>query len=157
MPVRSLLAVPLLLVVLGIPGARAEMPDEHAGKRQVTVYLFSERIAPSDVTLKQDDVITWENQSVHLMQVTFDAPADIEKKIRCGLLKLPASQRPPWAVFSMNDGRLVGVMPPGRFGSMCELAPGQYAYTVKQLDADAGAGGGDSSSILPLKGTITVQ
>jgi hypothetical protein len=170
MPIRSLIAVPLFLVILGIAGscarpasrsatstALATTPDEHAGKQQVTVYLGNDRIAPSDVTLKHDQVISWQNESVHLMQVTFDAPADIEKKIRCGLLKLPASERPPWAVFQMNDGRLVGVMPPGRFGSMCELSPGWYAYTVKSLDADAGAGGGDRSSILPLKGTITVQ
>jgi hypothetical protein len=157
MPVRSLLALLPLLALLGVAGARAEAPDEHAGKRQQTVYIGNERVAPSTVSLGQDDAISWVNESVHPMQITFTAPADIEKKIRCAVLEMPAKQRPPWGVFDMRNGRLVGVLPPGRFASMCELSPGEYDYVVQRLDADAGAGGTPGTNPLPMKGSITVK
>jgi len=154
MPVRSILAV-VALLLLAVPGARAESAEDHLGKRQRTVQLGNERVVPTDVTLGADEVLTWQNESVHTMQVTFVSPPDIEKKVRCGLLRMPASQRPPWGVFEFRNGRLTGVVPPGRFASICEFEPGEYTYTVKHLDGEAAAGG-KSSEVLD-KGTVTVK
>lgn len=59
------------------------------------------------------------------------------------------------AVFSWDyKKRLVATVAPGRFASVCSLAPGQYSYVVEPAGAGVGAGAGRR---LAAKGTITVK
>lgn len=50
--------------------------------------------------------------------------------------------------------RLTATIPPGRFASVCLLAPGQYTFVARRA---APATGTPPAATLGVKGTITVQ
>jgi plastocyanin len=153
--VRSSLVLVLALSV--VPAlAEHEGPEAHASHATVTVTLDSNDIRPSSTRMSHGDVLSFVNYSTQPIEVTFIEPADLEKKIRCGLVHgketKPAA---PWAVFTWKDGKLVGQVPPGQFASVCSLEPGRYAFTAIPIGRDPR--GPDRGSVLPKKGTIDVQ
>jgi hypothetical protein len=89
--------------------------------------------------------------------VTFTEPADLRDKIHCGLVRPTAKAKAevPWQLFTWQDKKLVASIPPGRFASVCSLAPGNYTYLVAPQSIAVrppGAGG-----LLPEKGEIVVK
>jgi hypothetical protein len=155
MPIRSRL--PLLACILAVATAvvaLGDATDDHAKAPHKTVVLGNESIVPSSLAMAASDVLVLQNMSFHPYQITFVEPADIQTKVRCRMIQEPVSQRPPWGVMDFQDGRLQGIIPPGRFASVCSFQPGHYAYTVKPLDAEPGPSVG---SDLLDKGQIDVQ
>ena len=149
-PFRLTLA---LLVALGAAPALAEheAADAHAKGTTQTIILDGTDVRPSTTTMSHTDVISFLNYSTHPVQVTFTEPADLEKKIRCGLVhgKEKGAPAAPWALFTWQDGKLVGNVPPGRFASVCSLEPGTYTFVATIV-------GHGSRSEVP-KGQIVVK
>jgi hypothetical protein len=154
MTVRPRVLVLVLGLALAVTARAAEAPEAHADKPHKTIYLGKHRIEPSNLTMVTDDVLVLQNDAIQPIRVTFVEPKDIEQKIRCALLEMPATQRPPWGIFSLENGVLTGLVPPGRFASVCSLSPGKYSFVAKVVDAEAAAG---ASTELQEKATITVR
>ena len=148
--IRRTIRTALALLVVATVAVAAEGP--HASPTQRVVIIDNERIQPSALTMKADDVLVFENHSVHPIRVTFTDPAKSAEMVRCGLLNEPADKRPPWGLFDASDGKLTGVVPPGRFASLCALQPGSYAFTAERLDAQ-----GHADEELPTKGQVKVE
>jgi hypothetical protein len=146
--IRSALFALLALATLTVA---AEGP--HSAHPQKVVVVDNERIAPADLTMKADEVLVFENQSVHPMRITFIDPANSAEKVRCGLLNEPVAKRPPWGLFDASEGKLTGTIPPGRFASLCALEPGSYAFTAERQDAQGHKDAGE----LAIKGQVKVQ
>lgn len=152
------LTLALLLAVGTLPAlAEHEGSGDHAKHGSQTVTLDGNDVRPSTVTLEHGDVASFVNYSVHPIKVVFTDPADLKDKIRCGLIKgkeaHPASA--PWALFSWENDKLVGHLPPGRFASVCAFEPGAYAFTATPVTA--GTHGAGPGGILPAKGQIVVK
>ena len=154
---RSLCAVTLLLATAGIGRAAEETPTAHSAHPSKTIVLDNESIRPSSLTMGTGDLLVFENHSLHPISVTFEEPKDMREKIRCQLLdgKVDDKERAPWMLFGWNAGRLSGVIPPGRFASLCSLTPGQYSFTVVPQSVAIRAPG--QGAALPAKGQITVE
>jgi hypothetical protein len=158
MTIRTVRTSLVLVLVLSVTPALAEHegPGAHAEHATVTVTLDGNDVRPSATRMGHDDVISFVNYSTQPVQVTFTEPADLEKKIRCGLVHGKETKASaPWAVFTWKDGKLTGDVPPGKFASVCSLEPGAYAFTAVKIGRDPrGPAGG---SVVPTKGTIDVQ
>ncbi len=146
------LVVPLVLAVL--PARADEGPNDHNKAPTHTIVIDGERIAPSTTTMDKGDSLVFQNQAFQPIQVSFIAPKDLQQKVRCSLTGMPAEKRPPWGLFQFEGDRLVGMIPPGRFGSICSLAPGNYSFTVRQITAGVEDGG---DSMLANEGQIVVK
>ena len=150
------LAFPLV-AAFALAYAGQETPALHTGRPSKTILLDNQTIRPADLTMGSGDLLVFENHSLHPIQVTFQEPKDLRDRIRCQLLqgKADDKERAPWMLFGWNDGQLTGIIPPGRFASICSLTPGRYSFTAARKAAiirDPGQGGD-----LPEKGQITVQ
>jgi hypothetical protein len=158
MTVRRLaILLPLLLGIVGGARADRESLDAHTAHTPKVIVLDNEHVQPSALELGPHDALVFENHSVHPMHVRFIEPADMEKRIHCGLV-LPsakAKSEAPWQLFTWTNGQLDAMIPPGRFASVCSFSEGRYAYLVTREGAmpptDAGTG------VLPEKGQITVK
>jgi len=158
MTIRTLwLSLGLALALGGSTGLAAEEdPSSHAKHVTHTIVFDGTDIRPSTTQMSQDDVLAFENYSTQPVELTFTEPADLRKKIRCGLVhEKDAPESAPWALFTWQGDKLVASLPPGRFASICALAPGSYAYTasVAGQSPRSGAGG----SLLPNKGQVVVK
>lgn len=138
------------LLALATLAIAAEGP--HSTHPQRVVVLDNERVSPSAVTLKGDEVLVFENQSVHPIRITFIEPAKSAEMVRCGLLNETPDKRPPWGLFDASDGKLTGVVAPGRFASLCAFQPGSYVYTAERQDAQ-----GHADAELAMKGQVKVE
>ena len=102
------------------------------------------------------DELGFTNTGFEPLQVEFIQPSSQAGKISCRVAD-PKSLKPgekPWATFSQNaEGRFSATVPPGRFLSVCTLAPGAYTYVVHKLSAT----GPPSEERLGQEGTITVR
>ena len=91
------------------------------------------------------------------LTIRFLEPENQVEKIHCPLVtgKIVKSGG-QLAVFSFDyKKRLIATVAPGRFASICSLAPGQYSYVVEPVrGVKTGTGAGQR---LSNKGTITVQ
>jgi hypothetical protein len=126
------------------------------------VLLDNEDLKPKTVTLEKGEVLEFENHSVHPMVITFIEPADLTEKVRCGLVrhagehaKEGVGAQAPWQLFTWRDKQLIATIPPGRFASLCSLAPGTYTYTVSPQSVAVRAPG--TGGTLPEKGEIIVK
>ena len=152
------LALALLLAVgVGPALAEPESPEAHAKGTTQTITLDGNDVRPSTTNMGHDDIISFVNYSTHPIQITFTEPSDLEKKIRCGLVKGKEQKNTPsapWALFTWQDGKLVGNVPPGKFASVCSLEPGGYAFTAQIVGHRGDAG---TTGTLPAKGRIEVK
>lgn len=139
-----------ILLALATAAVAAEGP--HASHPQRTIIVDNERVQPSALTMKADEVLVFENHSLHPIRITFTDPAKSAEMVRCGLLTEAADKRPPWGLFDASDGKLTGVVPPGRFASLCALQPGSYAFTAERQGAQ-----GHADEELPTKGQVKVE
>jgi hypothetical protein len=148
MGTRAVMTIGLLLALL----ARAAAVEEHPEAAIRQVILGRAAIIPADLTADAKSVLQFNNVTADILTVTFVDPPDIATRVRCGLLKTPEREAPPWALFTLRDGKLVGTIPPGRLASLCSFAPGEYVYTVERLATQA-----TGRAPLPLKGQVRVQ
>jgi len=158
MTIRSTCFTLAFLLALGVVPAGAEGEDDHSKHDTATVTLDGNDVRPSTLTMKQSDVLAFVNYSTHPVTVTFTDPADIAQKIRCGLVKgqeHKGAATAPWALFSWQNGKLTGTLPPGRFASVCSLDPGSYAFTATIIGQSARSS--DRSGVLPVKGQVEVK
>jgi hypothetical protein len=136
--IRLLLAASLTLAITAAY-AEHEGPDGHAHGATQTIILDGKDIRPSTATMAHDDVAQFLNYSTYPVRITFAEPG-LEKRIRCGLVhakgKAPSA---PWALFTWQDGKLVGNVPPGQFASVCSFDPGSYAFTAEAIGHQAQA------------------
>ena len=130
--IRLLLAASLALTV--VPAyADHEGPEAHAHGATQTIVVDGADIRPSITNAAHDDVVQFLNYSTHPVRITFTDPG-LEKHIRCGLVhakgKTPSA---PWALFTWQDGKLVGNVPPGQFASVCSFDAGKYPFTAELI------------------------
>lgn len=155
MTVRSLiLTVCLSLVVAAAPARADEDANAHTKHKSQTINIGDDAIIPSDLTMSADDVLVFQNQSFNLMRVTFIPPPDLKANVRCGWMTQDESKRPPWSLFSYEGDRLVGLIPPGRFASVCSFQPGSYSFLVRK---EMVYGGDATPGTLDRKGSLTVK
>src|SRR5262245_40454305 len=119
------LALAALLMLSTVPAwADHEGPEGHAHATTQTVVFDGKEVRPSTTSMSHEDAAAFLNYSMHPVRITFTDPG-IEKRIRCGMVhakgKTPSA---PWALFTWNDGKLVGNVPPGQFASVCSFDPG---------------------------------
>jgi plastocyanin len=157
MTTRTARIVFALLIAAGMPAlAEHEGAGEHAKHETHTITLDGIDVRPSAVTMDHGDVVGFENYSTNPVQVTFTDPADLQSKIRCGLVHAKAGgPDEPWSLFTWKDGKLTADIPPGRFASVCTLEPGTYSYTATIVGGRAL--GGASPGTLSPKGQIVVK
>lgn len=155
---QRLVATALVLLPLVGPALAHEDLMGHGSHVQKTITLMRDRISPTDLTMSKDDVLEFQNLSLYAMRIKFLEPEKMAEKIRCELVNPKGSKqgKTPWALFSWDEKqRLLATIPPGRFASLCELAPGRYRYVIDRVGARAAvraAGEGHGE-----QGTITVQ
>jgi hypothetical protein len=132
-------------VASGIASASGDLDGGVTAARKI-VIRDDELISSSTLTMSQDDVLEFENDSGHFMRLVFVEPKDQTDKIRCYPIDLTIARpdQKPWRT---------ATIPPGTFASACSLAPGQYAFVAARISPDR-RGAEDS---LGTKGTITVQ
>ena len=151
---RLPLALALTLAVAPLALAEHEALEAHARGTTKTVTLDNQDVHPSSLQMQHGDVISFLNYSTHPVRVTFTDPKDLEKRIRCGLVHAAkTAPAAPWALFTWEDGKLVGNVPPGQFASVCSLEPGAYSFTAEIIGVKTSEG----SSLLPHKGNIEVK
>lgn len=156
MRVQGFVILALAVAVTSGIASASEGVDGRAAATQKIVMLNREVVQPSALTMEQDDVLEFENDSGQVMTLIFVEPADQETKIRCYLTDhtIARPDQSPWLLFGWGpDRRLTATIPPGRFASQCSLAPGRYAFIAKHVDRDPR--GADAS--LGTKATITVE
>jgi hypothetical protein len=152
------LTLTVLVALSAMPAwADHEAADAHAQATTQTITLDGNDVRPSNATMSHTDVLSFVNYSTHPVQVRFTEPADLEKKIRCGLIHEKGSAAPSaaWALFAWQDGALVGDVPPGRFASVCSLEPGTYGFTVTIVGHNSR--GDARGTVLPAKGQLVVK
>ena len=158
-PVIGRTVIVLMMLAAAVASGMASASEELEGRvrtaRKIVMH-DDDLISPSALTMNRDDVLEFENDSGKFMRLVFVEPEDQREKVRCHLVNR-TSARPdetPRLVLDWDAGkRLTTIIPPGRFASVCSLAPGRYAFVARRVSRDP-RGGEDS---LGTKGTITVQ
>jgi hypothetical protein len=133
----------------------AETVEDHANKPIKTVVVTSTRLAPQDLRMGTGDVLSFQNLSMKMMQLTFTEPKNVGQKTTCQLLKRvsPTEAVAPGAVFQRQGDQVTALIAPGMFVSVCSLAPGTYVYTA----APVFEGALNNDATLGMKGTIVVE
>ena len=158
-PVIGRTVIVLMMLAAAVASGMASASEELEGRvrtaRKIVMH-DDDLISPSALTMNRDDVLEFENDSGKFMRLVFVEPEDQREKVRCHLVNR-TSARPdetPRLVLDWDAGtRLTTIIPPGRFASVCSLAPGRYAFVARRVSRDP-RGGEDS---LGTKGTITVE
>ena len=143
-------------VTLTTAQASNDVDAQPAGSARTIVLQGEDRLSPSTLTMTAGDVLEFENDSGELMRLTFVEPRDQDDKIHCYLSDHTSarSDQTPWLRFDRGFGRrLTATLPPGKFASVCSLAPGQYTFVTTPIPRDPRG----VLDPLGVKGTITVQ
>lgn len=144
-----------LLVASGIARGTEDV-HSHANAPHKTIVLDNDRISPEALTMGEDDVLQFENYAPDPMTVLFVEPKEQPGKIHCHLIdaKHEGASKAPWLLFDWNPKQqLTATIPPGRFASLCSLAPGEYVFVTKPATRAVSG----SAEGLGMKGTITVR
>jgi plastocyanin len=134
--------------------AEPETAESHAAKPIKTIAITPTRLAPQDLRMGTGDVLSFQNLSLKMMQLTFIEPKNVGQKTTCSQLKRvsPDEATAPGAVFQRQGDQVTALIAPGTFVSICSLMPGTYVYT-----ANAAFEGALPDESLGMKGTITVE
>jgi len=130
--------------------------DGRAGSARTIVLQGEDQITPSALTMAAGDVLEFENDSGELMRLIFEEPPEQDDSIQCYLADhtIARPDQTPWVLFDRGPGRrLTATIPPGKFPSVCSLAPGQYTFVTMPIPRDPRG----VLDPLGVKGTITVQ
>ena len=140
--ISSVMAGALAVVLLGSHPVHAE--SDHADHDHQTVTISSGRIHPEHVQIGIDDALSWANYSSRIARVVFDA--EVAKKMKCRSA----------TSFTLAGENLVSLDIQGsQFASLCQLAPGEYTYSVELY---AGFGSSGFAGVeRTLEGRITVK
>jgi len=154
---RKVIVVTMFAVAMtaGIASGSEDVNGRAAVARKL-IMRDDELIIPPALTMKQDDVLEFENESGHFLRLVFVDPQDQSDKIRCYPIDhtIARPDQAPWLLFDWGPGRrLTATMPPGKFASACKLAPGQYTFVARRVSRDPRS----ADDPLGTKGTITVQ
>lgn len=135
----------------------AEDPTAHAHATTHTIILEADDVRPTQTTMAHGDSVSFVNYSTDPIRITFADSGDLEKKVRCAFIRRKGSQPEgtPWALFTWEDGTLIGDIPPGRFASLCSFEPGNYAFTTTSHGQRSRSAAG--GSVLQPKGRLEVQ
>jgi hypothetical protein len=120
-----------------------------------TIVIGPTRLDPPNLTLSRTDAVGFVNTGGDPMTMEFTGPKEQSGRITCRVSDPQALKRgeAPWAEFRLNDqGHYKADIPPGRFPSVCSLAPGPYTYVVHRI----ATGPTPSELRLGQQGTITV-
>ena len=151
--------VALVMSIAGVTStiARASNDlDARGGSTRTIVFHDEERITPSALTMTAGDVLEFQNDSGELMRLIFVEPPDQDDSINCYLADhtIARPDQVPWLLFDRGPRRrLTATIPPGKFPSVCSLAPGQYTFVTVPVPRDPR----DVLESLGIKGTITVE
>jgi hypothetical protein len=144
-----------LVLALTMTTARAaDYPRAHAGVAHRVVTIDDYLIHPSAVTMSADDVLEFVNYSSVRMILVFLEPEGHSNKPRCHVTSLHAGRgNAPEALRWDSPHQPAEIIPPGKFVSVCSLAPGKYSFVTKRVDSD------ESGPLeqLGTKGTISVE
>jgi hypothetical protein len=152
---KLVLTMCLGLGMASAAGAGEDAWIDHSKKPHKTITIGKDVILPSRTEMEAGDVVEFKNMWSGVLSVIFTAPKDVTAKIRCGLISGkpdPEAKVPPWDLFQPTVEGLSASIPPGRFASLCSLAPGNYDFIVQDLYET-----GDEEGVLPNKGTIIVK
>jgi hypothetical protein len=151
---RTALLLASLFAITTSAVSFAETMEDHANKPVKTIVVTPTRLVPQELHLGTGDVLSFQNLSAKMMQLTFIEPKNVGQKTTCQLLKRvsPTEALAPGAVFQAQGDQVTALIAPGTFVSVCSLQAGTYVYTA----APFGAGIGDDDS-LGIKGTIVVE
>ncbi len=148
----GLLAVSALAGCAGQTGSSGKNAGSPGGAEK-TIVLGATRLDPDNLTMASTDVLAFISTAFEPLQLEFTQPSSQAGKISCRVAD-PKSLKPGetrLATFSLNaEGHFSATVPPGRFLSVCTLAPGPYTYVVHKLSAP-------SDDELGQEGTITVR
>ena len=151
--------VAVMTLVLGVTHAIARAANDvnaQAGSARTIVLQDEDRVTPSALTMATGDVLEFENDSGNLMRLIFVEPPEQNESIQCYLADhtIARPDEMPWLLFARGPGRrLTATIPPGKFASVCSLAPGQYTFVTVPVPRDPR----DVVESLGIKGTITVE
>jgi hypothetical protein len=121
-----------------------------------TIVMGPTRLDPPNLTLTRTDAVGFVNTGGDPMTMEFIGPKDQSGRITCRVSDPQALKRgeAPWAEFRLSEeGHYKANIPPGRFPSVCSLAPGPYTYVVHRITS----GPTPSELRLGQEGTITVR
>jgi hypothetical protein len=151
---KTIVQVLLVLAFAARIASGAEGGAETAHPAHTITIVDGELIHPSTLTMRSGDVLEFKNYSAQPMMLRFTEPADPVDKIRCRAISAGgALANPDWQLDdSRAEPQLSAIIPPGRSASSCLLAPGRYAFVMKQIPRDVRAEGAS----LGNKGVLTV-
>ena len=122
-----------------------------AGPHQ-TVLIGQSRIVPDAIDIGPSTTVDFQNQSFSAMTIRFTAPKNMKSMLTGSHVE--RAGKAPWLVFYWDSAdRLVASVDPGRIGSLCCFAPGNYSFTVSPTFP----GTPEQSGVLGNEGTITVK
>jgi len=151
--------VALMTLIAGVMSTIARASNDVDGRARgarTIVLQGQDQITPSALTMTAGDVLEFENDSGELMRLIFVEPPDQDDNIHCYLADhtIARPDEMPWLLFDRDPGRrLTATIPPGKFASVCSLAPGQYTFVTVPVPRDSS----DVLESLGIKGTITVE
>ncbi len=123
------------------PTASAADPVDHFEHKHRSVRISSGRIHPKVLQTHSNDALVWINYSSRVARVSFDK--SVAAKLKCNSR----------SAFGVTEDRLVSTRIQGsQFASICNLAPGEYAYRV-----DLYSHSGDAVSARSFEGKIVVE
>ena len=157
---RTLVGSIALTLVLGCAERRGTITSGTSGVRaaqgQKTIVLGPTRLDPPDLVLATSESVAFVNTGTDPLTMEFTGPKEQTGRITCRLSDPKALKKgeAPWAEFRLNEeGHYKANIPPGRFPSVCTLAPGPYTYVVHVVTAALSP----SELRLGQQGTITVR
>jgi hypothetical protein len=155
---RHLFRIPLLALGLALAArsgwAANNLPVPGVTTHRITV-MDPDLIRPTVLTMRQTDVLEFENHSGYWLQFVVVEPAATDG-IRCRP-SVPEGRGPDdarWLSLDLDASRrITATIPPGRYASACSLGPGEYGFVVTPLTRDPRG----AHTTFETTGTITVQ
>ncbi|HJQ84294.1 MAG TPA: hypothetical protein VKA21_09480 [Candidatus Binatia bacterium] len=142
----------LLIVLVSVLPAFAA---DESGPARRTIVLENEAIVPTRITVRQGELVAFQNRSSHPVSIAFVEPPGLRDRAP-RLLERPGTPTAGAPVlFRWDRGQLTAVLPPGGPVLLGPLPPGRYVYTVALENPRAR--GEESGGALPEKGEIEVS
>ena len=138
-PKGAIAALGAALVLLAPSAIRAD--TDHASRTHRAIRISSGGLHPEHQTIKADQALMWVNYDSRIARVSFDP--SVAKNLKC-------AQR---TTFTLDGSQLVSPeIQSQQFASLCQFAPGTYAYRLALYEGTGGALDPERT----LEGTITV-
>ena len=124
-----------------LPAPAPAEESDHADHEHQLIRIFEGRVRPGVQTIDSKDALGWLNYTSKIARISFDK--EVAKHLTC---TSPGS-------FRLDGERLVsGDIQATQFATLCNLAPGEYAYRVTLFSGIGTTAGGEKH----LDGKIVV-